>query len=97
VAFGLMFGVSGLLITGAAMPVLLWINTALAIGVFIFGLRKTRSKAFVASLRSGSKGKGWIIGSSGGSSRSGGGGGGGRSGGSFGGGRSGGGGATGRW
>ena len=96
--FGLMFGGVGLLLSWGTMPLLFWINSAIAIALFMFGLRKTRSKAFVASLRSGSKGTGWIVGASG-SGRSGGGGGrsGGRSGGSFGGGRSGGGGATGRW
>ena len=95
--FGALFAGVGLLISWGAMPIVFWINTAVAIGVFIFGWRKTNSKAFVSSLRSGSKGKGWIIGSSAARSGRSGGGGGGRSGGSFGGGRSGGGGATGRW
>lgn len=93
--FGLMFGGIGLLLSWGTMPLLFWINSAVAIALFVFGWRKTRSKAFVASLRSGSKGSGWVLsgGTSGRSSRSSGG----RSGGSFGGGRSGGGGATGRW
>jgi hypothetical protein len=93
--FGLMFGGIGLLLSWGTMPLLFWINSLVAIALFVFGWRKTRSKAFVASLRSGSKGSGWVIGS--GTSGRSGSGGGGRSGGSFGGGRSGGGGATGRW
>jgi uncharacterized protein len=98
---GGVFAGIGLLLSYGTLAILFWVNLAIAVALFWIGLKKTRSKAFVATLRSGAKGSGWIVGASGSSGRSGssrsGGSSGRSSGGSFGGGRSGGGGASGRW